>query len=156
MCTDHKNLEAKSYPTSKFDGLSTSISLISRFAIYLGGGGNNFLADTVSRMPQYNSAREVINSIIPSKQIAVPALTRQQQASLMPVAEDLVQTLRGALVEDEWFQQHQNELFMRDGLAWMRAKLYILENQWAQVLQCSHDTKVVGHFGFVKTLHLVK
>lgn len=48
----------QSYPPSKFDGLTTSISMTSQYAIYWGDADCLFLADALSRMPQYNSTRE--------------------------------------------------------------------------------------------------
>lgn len=38
----------------------------------------------------------------------------------------------------------------------MGAKLYVPESQRLLILEKSHDSKTTGHFGFVKTLHLIK
>lgn len=46
-------------------------------------------------------------------------------------------------------------LTQRDGLAWKGSKLYVPHTQRMAVLQQCHDAKSVGHFGFLKTLHLV-
>lgn len=39
---------------------------------------------------------------------------------------------------------------IQDSLTWVGAKLYVPDSQWLMVLQKSHDSKVAGHFGFVK------
>lgn len=67
--------------------------------------------DVLSQMPQYNSAQEeVVKSIMPSRQFAAPALTRQQKAPSLQPAKNLTHPLRHALVSDKWFQQHRGDV----------------------------------------------
>lgn len=60
------------------------------------------------------------------------------------------------MARDERFQQHKDDLSLKEGLAWKGTKLYVPASQQTLILQRSHDTKAAGHFRFVKTLHLVK
>lgn len=45
---------------------------------------------------------------------------------------------------------------IQDELAWAGAKLYVPASQRLKIMQMCHDAKKVGHFGFVRTLHLIK
>lgn len=47
-------------------------------------------------------------------------------------------------------------LTIREGLDRKGDKLYIPNTLQLQILQWSHDTKQANHFGFLKTLHLVR
>ncbi|KAK9395709.1 hypothetical protein NXF25_019070, partial [Crotalus adamanteus] len=79
-----------------------------------------------SRLPQYNSIRdEIVNSIIPSNEIAAPAITRAQGKIEPKVTDNLAQTLRVALTRDDWFTHHKTDLTLHDGLAWIGSKLYV-------------------------------
>lgn len=60
------------------------------------------------------------------------------------------------LKDNAWFNAHKNICFTQDGLPWVGAKIYVLASQRLKVTQLCHDTKQAGHFGFVKTLHLIK
>lgn len=58
-----------------------------------------------------------------------PFTTIAQAKLKSQIAEDFRGALKVALEEDEWFQTHKSECTMQDSLAWLGAKLYILENQ---------------------------
>ncbi|KAK9395375.1 hypothetical protein NXF25_018736 [Crotalus adamanteus] len=45
---------------------------------------------------------------------------------------------------------------MRDGLAWKGSRIYVPQSLRVEVLQRGHDVNVAGHYGFLKTLHLLK
>lgn len=107
-------------------------------------------------MPQYKSTwEEIVNSIIPSQQLAAKVSVKQQPLGTPQPADDaLTQQLREAMKEDEWFRDHKKELIIREDLAWKEDKLYVPASQRTRNLQRSHDVKPAGHFGFVKTLHL--
>ncbi|KAG8138676.1 hypothetical protein E2320_001481 [Naja naja] len=45
---------------------------------------------------------------------------------------------------------------MRNDIAWHGTKIYILKVLRSMVLKRCHDIKQVGHYGFLKTLHLAK
>ncbi|KAK9396283.1 hypothetical protein NXF25_019644, partial [Crotalus adamanteus] len=60
------------------------------------------------------------------------------------------------LKEEPWFRDNRSLLTYQDGLAWKESKLYLPISLRIQTLQCSHDAKQVGHFGFLKTLHFMR
>lgn len=62
----------------------------------------------------------------------------------------MIVALKGVLQEDKWLQAYRNVCSIWDGLAWVGAKLYILESRRLLVLGKSHDSKIAGHFGFIK------
>lgn len=63
-------------------------------------------------------------------------------------AQNLVKPLKDALVSDEWFQQHKDNLSMKEGLAWKGTKIYVLDSEQTWILQRSHNTRAAGYFGF--------
>lgn len=67
---------------------------------------------------------------------------------------DITRAIQAALPADAWFQENQNTLSLRDGLAWKGSKIYVPSTLWLDVLQCCHDARAARHFGFLKTLHL--
>ncbi|KAK9395372.1 hypothetical protein NXF25_018733 [Crotalus adamanteus] len=83
---------------------------------------------------------------------------RQATARAAPhmAARGLENELRSALQDDPWLQDNPGLLIKRDGLAWRSDKLYIPQALRQGVLQCCHNTKQAGHFGFLKTLHLAR
>ncbi|KAK9395710.1 hypothetical protein NXF25_019071 [Crotalus adamanteus] len=125
------------------------------FTLWYLPGGKNLLADALSCLPQYKSSREeLVNSIIPSGQLAVQGSMRPILLALpQPANNEVTQKLREALEGDEWFRNHKADMMMKEGLAWKGSKLYVSLNLRAQILQRCHDMKPEGHFGFVKTLH---
>ncbi|KAK9395767.1 hypothetical protein NXF25_019128 [Crotalus adamanteus] len=101
-------------------------------------------------MPQYHSRREeVVQAIMPPYQQGVAQAVPHQ------LAGDLNRQLLMAVQSDPWLRDHPGLLRWRDGLAWKGNKLYVPELLRHVVLQRRHDTKQAGHFGFLKTLHLV-
>lgn len=52
---------------------------------------------------------------------------------------------------DELFAQHKQDVSIHYGLAWIGSKLYVPASQRTIILQQNHDSKITGHFGFVKT-----
>ncbi|KAK9395791.1 hypothetical protein NXF25_019152, partial [Crotalus adamanteus] len=105
-------------------------------------GGGDFLADTLSRLPQYNSTREnVVNSIIPSNQIVGPAVTRVQDKIKPNITNDLTQSLKTALAGNNWFACHKEDVTVHNGLTWFGTKLYVPTSQRPLILQRSHDSK---------------
>lgn len=82
--------------------------------------------------------------------------TQVQAKERCLIDNEMTTVLKTVLKEDKWFQSHENIDFIQDGLAWVGSKLYVLEIQRLMVLKKSHNSKVVGHFGFLKTLHLIK
>lgn len=157
--TDHKNLEALKTPRKLSPKQARWAQHFGRFNFNLRylPGGRNFLADALSRMPQFNSSRlETVLPIIPSTQLAAPVTTRAQSNPTTDLTCSLVQELRDSLKDDKWFQERSNECTLRDGLAWVGAKLYVPCSLRGKVLERAHDARTAGHFGFVKTLHLIK
>uniref|UniRef100_A0A2D4HYM8 Integrase zinc-binding domain-containing protein n=1 Tax=Micrurus lemniscatus lemniscatus TaxID=129467 RepID=A0A2D4HYM8_MICLE len=67
-----------------------------------------------------------------------------------------MQKFKEALEQDSWFQTHKDDLITKQDLAWKEIKVYIPNNQRTLVSERAHDAKSAGHFGFVKTHHLVK
>lgn len=45
---------------------------------------------------------------------------------------------------------------MQDALAWVGGKLYVPASQRLKIVQTCHDSKLAGHFVFIKSLHLLK
>lgn len=86
--------------------------------------GKNFLSDALSQLPQYNSNWEIVNSIIPSKQIATHTIIRAQSKANPKVADNLTQVLQAALVQDDWFVQMSN-LTLHDSLTWVGTTVYV-------------------------------
>ncbi|KAK9395697.1 hypothetical protein NXF25_019058 [Crotalus adamanteus] len=68
----------------------------------------------------------------------------------------MVWTLQGALLSDPWLTSHPHILTMRDRLAWKDEKVYVPQSLRVEVLWRGHNVKSAGHFGFLKTLHLLK
>lgn len=99
-------------------------------------------------MPQYKSTwEEIVNSIIPSQQLAVKVSVMRGLLGTPQLADDaLTQQLREAMKEDEWFRDHKSKLMIREDLAWKEDKLYVSVNQRTQILQRSHNVKPAGHF----------
>lgn len=115
------------------------------------------MADTLSRLPQYNSVKaEVVWPAIPSKQLTSPVTIRSQGRKESEISNELCKKLKEALILDEWLTAHKNDCTMHDGLAWVGAKLYVPLSLRSTVLHGSHDSKSAGHFSFVKTLQLIK
>ncbi|KAK9395411.1 hypothetical protein NXF25_018772, partial [Crotalus adamanteus] len=122
-----------------------------RFQLKYVPGKKNFLANALSRLPQYNSKQEeVVQAIMPPY--------RQAAARVVPhtVASGLEHELRTALQDDPWLRDNPGLLTKRGGLAWQGDKLYIPQALRQGVLQHCHNTKQAGHFGFLKTLHLAR
>ncbi|KAK9406121.1 hypothetical protein NXF25_004895 [Crotalus adamanteus] len=102
-------------------------------------------------MPQYHSKREeVIQAVIPLSQheIARSAIHNPQGSEL--------HAIRTALLTDKWANKHPGWLTNRDGVAWKGDKMYVPESLRTSVLRRCHDAKQAGHFGFLKTLHLLR
>ncbi|KAK9395596.1 hypothetical protein NXF25_018957, partial [Crotalus adamanteus] len=121
-------------------------------------GGKKFLADALSRLPQYKSCREeIVNSIIPQPE-SISQVTTGGQAWAKPPEPDspLTKRLKEDLKTDSWFLENKTIVTYRDGLAWKGLKLYLPETLRVQALQRSHDIKQAGHFGYLKTLHLIQ
>lgn len=150
--TDHKNLEALQTPRRLSPKQVRWAQYFQRFNFTLKyvPAGRNFLADALSRMPQYNSHREdIVQSIIPQQ---LPTAEAKRLDPLRALTDEL----RTALLNDRWLQDNRTLCTFRDGLAWRHEKLYVPASLRATVLCRCHDVKQAGHFGFLKTLHLVK
>lgn len=114
------------------------------------------MADALSRIPQYNNAKlELVQPVIPSGQIAAP-FTRTQAKQPKPMPNKVIEALKAALKDDNWFNNYKNYFTLCEGLAWVGGKLYDLKSQRTVVPEKGHDSKIAGHFGFVKTLHRIK
>ncbi|KAK9395726.1 hypothetical protein NXF25_019087 [Crotalus adamanteus] len=102
-------------------------------------------------MPQYQSKREeVVQALMP--------LTRQETTNSVvqnPKADEL-DAIRTAMLTDKWAQEHPGWLTNRYGVAWKGDKMYVPDSLRKTVLQRCHDAKQAGHFGFLKTLHLLR
>lgn len=121
-----------------------------------GGGEKNFLADALSRIPQYNCSKaEVIKPVVSSQQLAAKVTTQAQAKGKPSVDSDGTSALK-AVLTDKWFQTHHNVCLIWDGLAWVGTKLCIPAGQRLKILGNCHEPKTVGHFGFVKTPYLLK
>lgn len=80
--------------------------------------GRNFLAEALSRMPQYNGAKlELFCLVIPSWQIAAPVITRVQAKQPKPMPIKVIEALKTALKDDNCFNNHKNDFILREGLA---------------------------------------
>ncbi|KAK9395591.1 hypothetical protein NXF25_018952 [Crotalus adamanteus] len=151
--TDHKNLEALQTPRRLSPKHVRWAQYFRRFRFHLKyvPGGRNFLADALSRLPQYDSKREEVVQVIlsPYTQGVAKAVSR-------PITVDLEHELRAALPHDPWFQEHQSLLTQQGGLAWYGTKLYVPHVLRKGILKRCHDSKRAGHFGFLKTLHFAR
>lgn len=87
------------------------------FSLHYLPGGKNFPGDALSRLPQYNSIREDVNSIIPSNEVAAPAFTRMQGKLEPKVTDDLTYDLKVALAGDDLFTHNKNDVTVHDGHA---------------------------------------
>ncbi|KAK9395371.1 hypothetical protein NXF25_018732, partial [Crotalus adamanteus] len=151
--TDHKNLEALQTPrrlAPKHVRWALYFQCF-KFRLKYVPGGRNFLVDALSRKPQYHSKREeVVQALIP------PTVQSRDKILVVRSVEDMVQTLQGALKVDPWLTSHPHTLTMTDRLAWKGEKLYVPQSLRVKILRQGHDVKSAGHFGFLKTLHLLK
>lgn len=84
-----------------------------------------------------------------------PRQTGNHVRDRIPVGPNWITDLQTELKSDPWLANHRALLTHREGLAWKGEKLYIPTPLRNRVLKQCHDVKTVGHFGFVKTLHLV-
>ncbi|KAK9401689.1 hypothetical protein NXF25_010045 [Crotalus adamanteus] len=151
--TDHQNLAVLQTPRRLAPKHVRWAQYFQRFKFHLKvvPGGKNFLADALSRLPQYNSKREqVIHAIIPPYN---PGPGLPEKGAQLGAFED---GLRSALLTDPWILANPGVLSRRDGLAWYGDKLYVPLALRNRVYHRCHDSKTAGHFGFVKTLHLVR
>ncbi|KAK9408147.1 hypothetical protein NXF25_006921 [Crotalus adamanteus] len=151
--TDHKNLAVLQSPRRLAPKHVRWAQYFQRFTFRLKyvPGGRNFLADALSRLPQYESQREeIIQAILPPYTQGVGRL------SSCPNLGDFEAELRAAIPQDSWFQTHRSLFTQRDGLVWFGGKLYVPLVLRPGVLQRCHDAQLAGHFGFVKTLHLTR
>ncbi|KAK9395824.1 retrotransposon-derived protein PEG10 [Crotalus adamanteus] len=153
--TDHKNLEALKTPRKLSPKQVRWAQYFNRFNFTLKyiPGGKNFLADALSRLPQYKSEREQVNeAIIPNPQTVTQLTPRR-----VPNPDDPgVKKIKRELLTDQWFKDNQASLTCRDGLAYKGGKLYLPEALRLNALNHSHDVKQAGHFGYLKTLHLTR
>lgn len=65
-------------------------------------------------------------------------------------------SLRHETGNDPWLAAHQAIMTHRNGIAWMGSRMYVPATLRQSVLQRCHDSKLGGHFGFLKKLHLTK
>ncbi|XP_058041925.1 uncharacterized protein LOC131199783 [Ahaetulla prasina] len=157
--TDHKNLEALKTPRKLSPKQARWAQYFNRFnfTLHYIPGGKNFLADALSRLPQYNCTRsDVVQPILPVQQLAAPAITRSHSKAKPSFPDELTKSFKEALNSDDWYLAHSHECTLCDGLAWIGMKLYVPLSLRETILQRCHDAKMAGHFGFVKTLHLLK
>lgn len=63
---------------------------------------------------------------------------------------------RKNLATDSWLKMNSRIVTQRWALMWKGSKLYVPAMLRDKVLHQCHDVKTAGHFGFVKTLHLVR
>lgn len=64
--------------------------------------------------------------------------------------------LKTAFSAHPWFNDNKDALTLKNGQAWKGTTLYVPITLRLQVLQCSHDAKLAGHFGYLKTLYLAR
>ncbi|KAK9395678.1 hypothetical protein NXF25_019039 [Crotalus adamanteus] len=102
-------------------------------------------------MPQYHSKREEV------VQALMPRTWQEMTNSVIHRSRtDELDAIRTAMQTDKWAQEHPGWLTNRDGVAWKGDKMYVPEGLRKTVLQRCHDAKQAGHFGFLKTLHLLR
>ncbi|XP_039178262.1 uncharacterized protein LOC120298525 [Crotalus tigris] len=110
--TDHKNLEALQTPRRLAPKHVRWAQYFNRFQFTLKyvPGGKNFLADALSRMPQYHSKREeVIQALMPpSRYETARTVSHRSQVSEL-------EAMRTALLTDTWAKEHSGWLTTRDG-----------------------------------------
>uniref|UniRef100_A0A2D4LY82 Gypsy retrotransposon integrase-like protein 1 n=3 Tax=Micrurus spixii TaxID=129469 RepID=A0A2D4LY82_9SAUR len=149
---DHRNLEALQKPRRLSPKQARWALYFKRFNFKLKyiPGGNNFMADTLSRLPQYQSLREIIiQPLIGNKDNHNPeSIARLQHVNLNDIHK--------ATAQDTWLWDNKTTCSYRNGLAWQGDKLYVPEVCRTSILQICHDDKQAGHFGFLKTLHLIR
>ncbi|KAK9400665.1 hypothetical protein NXF25_011379 [Crotalus adamanteus] len=151
--TDHQNLTVLQTPRKLAPKHVRWAQYFQRFKFNLKvvPGGKNFLADALSRMPQYDSKREqVIQAVIPQCD------GESEKAEVCTKLATFEEEIKAALVTDPWLSANPGILTHRNGLAWYGDKLYIPQEVRNRVYHQCHDSKVAGHFGFVKTLHLAR
>ncbi|KAK9395797.1 hypothetical protein NXF25_019158 [Crotalus adamanteus] len=102
-------------------------------------------------MPQYHSKREyVVQALVP------PCGQEATRVVSQAGGGDELADLRAAVLDDEWLREHPAVLTQREGIAWKGDKMYVPDRLRRTVLLRCHDAKQAGHFGFLKTLHLVR
>jgi len=77
---------------------------------------------------------------------------------LQHICEDLINDFIAVVVTNHWKNPFNNfdKLEFCNGLLYHDGLLYVTEGPaWLQVLQARHDTLVISHFGFDKTMELV-
>ncbi|KAK9391826.1 hypothetical protein NXF25_017413 [Crotalus adamanteus] len=112
--TDHKNLAVLQSPRRLNPKHVRWAQYFQRFTFTLKyvPGGRNFLADALSRLPQYDSPREeVVQAIVPPYTQGAAKLRSRSDV------QNLEAELRAAIPQDSWSQSHRDLLTQRDGLA---------------------------------------
>lgn len=147
--TDHKNLEALQTPRKLSPKQVRWAQYFRRFrfALKYVPAGRNFLADALSRLPQYNSKRKTI------EQALIP---QSGSRAIDKPRPDWLADMKKEITSDPWLNANQTELTHRQGLAWRGDRLYVPPRLRRAVLEQCHDVKTAGHFGFLKTLHLTR
>ncbi|KAK9412177.1 hypothetical protein NXF25_003352 [Crotalus adamanteus] len=151
--TNHQNLAVLQTPRRLAPKHVRWAQYFQRFRFHLKviPGGKNFLADALSRLLQYDSKREqVVQAIIP------PCSMNSARVDVCAKLISFEEELKSALLTDPWLIANPGLLTRRNGLAWYGDKLYVPQELRNRVYHQCHDSKVAGHFGFVKTLHLAR
>uniref|UniRef100_A0A2D4IPV6 Gypsy retrotransposon integrase-like protein 1 n=1 Tax=Micrurus lemniscatus lemniscatus TaxID=129467 RepID=A0A2D4IPV6_MICLE len=107
------------------------------------------MADALSRLPQHQVTKEeTIQPLIGMCHTSVETTEKLQPTTL--------QELREATLHDLWLKENKSTCQYKQGLAWQEDKIYVPQVCRINILKLCHDDKRAGHFGFLKTLHLVK
>uniref|UniRef100_A0A803TQ72 Gypsy retrotransposon integrase-like protein 1 n=1 Tax=Anolis carolinensis TaxID=28377 RepID=A0A803TQ72_ANOCA len=155
--TDHRNLEALQTPRKMTPKQLRWAKFFARFDFELKylPGKENFLADALSRLPQYHADKQhTMGTIFSNTQLGMGVVTRSRAKKEGTGPEATPPPEKD--IRDPWLREHYQELEHKDGVWLKGSRTYIPEDQRKLVLHDHHDNKTAGHFGFVKTLHLVR
>ncbi|XP_048338343.1 uncharacterized protein LOC125424948 [Sphaerodactylus townsendi] len=164
--SDHKNLAALSTPLKMSAKQLRWADFFSRFqfTVHFFPGKNNKLADALSRLPKGtdSSLRAIPRTILSPVQLGL-AVTRSQASSqqtppspdipdfVSPFLHQLMEAGRGDVPTAE-----SDPLLRLEGGVWRRGECwYVPPSLRKSVLLAGHDARQAGHFGFLKTLHLL-
>ncbi|KAK9401921.1 hypothetical protein NXF25_010277 [Crotalus adamanteus] len=106
--------------------------------------------------PNTKPIEEIVNSVIMQSEVSQVKTGGPSHTKSTEPDNQITKRLKEELKTDPWFLANKTILTYQDRLAWKGSKLYLPETLRIEALQRSHDSKQAGHFGYLKTLHLIQ
>lgn len=154
--TDHKNLEALKHPRKLRAKNLRWAHLFShfRFTLHHLPGKQKFLVDALSRMPQHDSTCIfLIQSVFSPSHLGGMVSTRTTKSFPSSPSDLTARIIQASHAEPPpvnlGLSQLDSGLWMKDHTTYVPPSLRL------DILRLCHYSPRAGHFGFIKTLHLL-